>query len=293
MVATDAELMSWVEEQLRNNPQVTVDELFEGAKVLNPDVGELNKRQFHARYPLQVKRRALRAAQAAEAEAAAKAQAEAGAQAGDEAGAEVGAEAEAAPVEAEAEPEVAKAAAPARSRTKTDPEVMSWVEAQLKSNPGVSVDELLEGAIQLNAGIAELTKRQFHARYPLQVKRAARRAADAAAGIKPRRRRRRKAPEAPAPEEAAPEAPAPEPEEAPEPVAEEAPAPVAEEAPAAPAAEEAPAAEPAPEAAPAELDREAVRRMLFSFAADITAAPDTTGVVKVLASLDDYIDRIA
>ena len=47
---------------------------------------------------------------------------------------------------------------------------------------------------------------------------------------------------------------------------------------------------PAP--APAGIDREAVRKMMFDFAADITAAEDTSGVVKVLAALDDYIDRI-
>ena len=151
---------------------------------------------------------------------------------------------------------------------------MSWVEGQLKDNPDVSVDELLEGAVKLNAGIAELTKRQFHARYPLQVKRAARRAADAAAGIKPRRRPRR-APAAPAPEPE-PVAAAPEPEPAP--------APEPEPAAAAPA--------PAAEAAPVEIDRGAVRTMLFDFAADITAAEGTSEVVKVLAAMDDYIDRI-
>ena len=32
---------------------------------------------------------------------------------------------------------------------------------------------------------------------------------------------------------------------------------------------------------------------MFSFAADITAADGTSGVVKVLAAMDDYIDRIA
>ena len=264
MVATDAELMSWVEEQLQNNPEVTVDELFEGAKVLNPDVAELNKRQFHARYPLQVKRRAMRAAKAAES----------------------GAE---------------EVKAPAKRGATTDAGVMSWVEAELKSNPRVSVDELIAGAVKLNSEIAELTKRQFHARYPLQVKRAARRAADAAAGIKPRRRRRSAPPAeaAPAPEAeaAAPAEEAPAPEAAPEPAAEAAPEAPAEAAPeAAPAPEAEPAApeaEPAePEAAPAGPDREAIRKVLFTFAADIIAAEGTTGVVRVLAALDDYIDQI-
>ena len=256
MVATDAEVMGWVEEQLQDNPEVTVDELFEGAKILQPDVAELNKRQFHARYPLQVKRRASRAAAAA---AAAEAAAEA-----------AEATADAAPEAAASAPAEAPAPAPAKSKTTTDAEVMSWVEGQLKDNPDVSVDELRAGAVKLNAGIADLTKRQFHARYPLQVKRAARRAADAAAGIKPRRRPRR-APAAPAPEPE-PAAPAPEPA-------------AAAPAPAAPA--------PAAEAAPAGLDRGAVRKMLFDFAADITAAEGTSAVVKVLAAMDDYIDRIA
>ena len=256
MVATDTEVMGWVEKQLQDNPEVTVDELFEGAKILQPDVAELNKRQFHARYPLQVKRRAKRAAAAAAAA---------------EAASEAAAEAAAAPAEA---PAPAPAPAPAKGKTTTDAEVMSWVEGQLKDNPDVSVDELLAGAVKLNAGIAELTKRQFHARYPLQVKRAARRAADAAAGIKPRRRRRKPAAPAPEPEAAAP-APAPEPEPAPQPE---------------PAPE--PAAAPAPEPAPAGIDREAVRKVMFDLVADITAAEGTSGVVRVLAAMDDYIDRI-
>ena len=156
---------------------------------------------------------------------------------------------------------------------------MGWVAAELKSNPAVSVDELLEGAVKMNAGIADLTKRQFHARYPLQVKRAAARAAEAAAGIK-RTRRPRRAPvakEAPAPAAVAEPAPAP------EPAAEPAPAPEPEEA---------PAPAPAAEAAPTGVDREAVRRMLFDFAADITAAEGTSGVVRVLGAVDDYVDRI-
>ncbi len=251
MVATDAELMTWVEEQLQGNPEVTVDELFEGAKALKPDVAELNKRQFHARYPLQVKRRAMRAAAA-------------------ESGA-------------------AQAKAPAKTGTLTDGDVMNWVAAQLKNNPEVSVDELLAGAVKLNPEIAQLSRRQFHARYPLQVKRAARRAADAAAGIKPRRRRAAPPAEAgvvpEAAQDTAPSAPA---ETGPEPAAEAAPE-------AAPAAEAAPEAAPAAaeaEAAPAGPDRDAIRKVLFTFAADVTAAEGKKGVVRVLAAIDDYIDQI-
>lgn len=52
-----------------------------------------------------------------------------------------------------------------------DPEVMAAVEKELKKNPDASVDELLEVATKVNSSMADLTKRQFHARYPLQVKR--------------------------------------------------------------------------------------------------------------------------
>ncbi len=228
MVATDADVMGWVEQQLRDNPGVTVDELFEGAKVLNADVAELNKRQFHARYPLQIKRRASRAAAAA-----------------------------AAPVVAETPPPApAPAPAPARGGPNTDTDVMRWVEGELRNNPAVTVDELLVGAIKMNAAIADLTKRQFHARYPLQVKRAASRAAEAASPAKPQRRRRR-APAAPKAKPAPPPAKVREP------------------------------------SAATGIDRKAVRSMLFDFAADVTAAEGTLGVVRVLAAMDDYIDRIA
>lgn len=52
-----------------------------------------------------------------------------------------------------------------------DEKVMQVVEKELKKNPDASVDELLEVAKKVNPSVAELTKRQFHARYPLQVKR--------------------------------------------------------------------------------------------------------------------------
>jgi len=46
-----------VEVALKDNPKATVDELFEIAQGVNKAVAELSKRQFHARYPLQVKRK--------------------------------------------------------------------------------------------------------------------------------------------------------------------------------------------------------------------------------------------
>ncbi len=54
---------------------------------------------------------------------------------------------------------------------KVDDKVMAAVEAELKKNPDASVDELFQMAKGVNSGVGKLSKRQFHARYPLQVKR--------------------------------------------------------------------------------------------------------------------------
>jgi hypothetical protein len=56
---------------------------------------------------------------------------------------------------------------------KTDEKVMRMVEQELAKNPEASVDDLFDKAKGLNSGIARMTRRQFHARYPLQVKRRA------------------------------------------------------------------------------------------------------------------------
>ncbi|HSG07288.1 MAG TPA: hypothetical protein VLA36_02955 [Longimicrobiales bacterium] len=57
MSNTDEKVLAAVENALRTKPAATVDELFELAKDVSPDVAALTKRQFHARYPLQVKRK--------------------------------------------------------------------------------------------------------------------------------------------------------------------------------------------------------------------------------------------
>lgn len=54
----------------------------------------------------------------------------------------------------------------------TNPQVMDLIESELKKNPDVSNAELLEKAKKIDPGVAEITSRQFNARYPLQVKRA-------------------------------------------------------------------------------------------------------------------------
>jgi len=53
----------------------------------------------------------------------------------------------------------------------TDPKVMEFVERELEKNPDVSATDLHEKAKKKFDGLKDLTVRQFHARYPLQVKR--------------------------------------------------------------------------------------------------------------------------
>lgn len=63
-----------------------------------------------------------------------------------------------------------------------NPKVMEMVANELKKNPDLSNAELLERATKIDPGVAELSARQFNARYPLQVKRA----------LRPRKRTTRK-----------------------------------------------------------------------------------------------------
>lgn len=49
-------VMDMVRDAIQANPSVGTDELFEKAKKLDKSMGDLTVRQFHARYPLQVKR---------------------------------------------------------------------------------------------------------------------------------------------------------------------------------------------------------------------------------------------
>ena len=49
--------------------------------------------------------------------------------------------------------------------------VMQYVEKALSKDPGVSSKVLFEGARKIDKAIEKLSIRQFHAKYPLQVKR--------------------------------------------------------------------------------------------------------------------------
>lgn len=58
---TKDKVMALVEKRLAKDPNAETSDLYESAKEVDPAVGDLTLRQFHARYPLQVKRRAAAA----------------------------------------------------------------------------------------------------------------------------------------------------------------------------------------------------------------------------------------
>lgn len=57
MAERNAEVMEMVAQELERDPEISVDALFEKAKAVDPAIGDLSRRQFHARYPLPIKRR--------------------------------------------------------------------------------------------------------------------------------------------------------------------------------------------------------------------------------------------
>jgi len=139
------------------------------------------------------------------------------------------------------------------AKAETDEKVMAMVEDELKKNPDISVDDLQKKAQGINKGVGSLTARQFHARYPLQIKRRKtnrKRTSKAAkpSTTKPARRASRKRPTKVA---ASPPAPA------------------------------------------TGADRDAIRAAFLTFASDLAGAEARKDVVKVLAGVDKYVDRVA
>lgn len=62
MAQSDEKLMAFVQEEMDKDPDISSKDLFEKAKAAVESAGELSLREFHARYPLQVKRKASLAA---------------------------------------------------------------------------------------------------------------------------------------------------------------------------------------------------------------------------------------
>jgi hypothetical protein len=125
-----------------------------------------------------------------------------------------------------------------------DEKVMGFVEKVLEEDPEIQNEDLFERTKKFKPSIARLSKRQFNARYPLQVKRrralAARKAGEARSG-----------------------GPA---TSSPKPIL--------------------------GEGNRSGASRDAVRQVFLRFATDIAAAEERKDLVKVLADVDRYVDRV-
>ncbi len=116
--------------------------------------------------------------------------------------------------------------------------VMQLVEKELKKNPKATAKELQQKAKAVSASVGKLSVRQFHAKYPLQVRKKL-------APKKPRR-----------------------------------------------AAPKKPRRAPKARAARGQVNREAIRNTLMTFARDVSAAEGKSETIAVLGKLDNYIDAI-
>ncbi len=145
--------------------------------------------------------------------------------------------------------------------------VMQFIEKELKINPKATAKELQQKAKAVSEAVGKLSIRQFHAKYPLQIRRKL-------APKKPRRA----APKAKAapkkPRRAAPKKP-------------RRAAPKARAAPKKPRS-----AAPKATAARGQVNREAIRDTLMTFAKDLSDAEGKSETIAVLRKLDNYIDAI-
>lgn len=136
-----------------------------------------------------------------------------------------------------------------------DDKVMAAVESALKKDPNATVDDLFAMAKGINSSVGKLSKRQFHARYPLQVKRRS------GGSAKPKAKKKTTARKKPAaPRRARPRA-----------------------------KKAAPAVNAPAVSAPA---RDSVRAIFLRFASDLAAAEARKDVVKVVAGVDRYVNDV-
>lgn len=147
----------------------------------------------------------------------------------------------------------------------TSDRVMAMVEKELAANPNISNDELRAKAERLDASIVPLSARAFNARYPLQVKRRGKprsrsgkkRGGKSAAGARKNAARAsrdggRKAG----------------------------------------AARGGKGGRRRAARSGGTDERDRVRAVLLDLARDLTAADGAAGIVDVIGSVDDYVDRI-
>ena len=127
-------VMEYVEDELRKERSVKNRTLFAGAREIDESVAELTLQQFHAKYRLPATRRIAPPPQPAR--------------------------------QPKADPEPDPAPAPSGNGAA----VMEFVERTLEANPGISNADLFARAREIDPSVADLSARQFHAKYPLQVK---------------------------------------------------------------------------------------------------------------------------
>jgi hypothetical protein len=161
---------------------------------------------------------------------------------------------------------------------------MQLVEDELKIDPGMKSSELFEKAKAVFPGVDKLTLRQFHARYPLQIKR---RIAMEGTGTskKPSGGTKRGKARAGGRKAAT--------EKAPSTAAKRATRKAAKKATKKAATKRGRAASPAAAAVSAPSEgRDQVRQVLLRFAGDLSAADERKDVVKVLTGIDGYVNDV-
>ncbi len=126
--------MQYVEGELKKDPRVKNATLFGGAREIDESVGELTLQQFHAKYRLPAIRSIAPQGRPAR------------------------------------KPEAAPPPDPSPASLGDGAAVMEYVERMLEVNPGITNADLFAGAREIDPSVGQLTGRQFHARYPLQVK---------------------------------------------------------------------------------------------------------------------------
>ena len=213
-------VVQYVEGELKKDPRVKNASLFAGAREIDESVGELTLQQFHAKYRLPAIRSIAPQARPAR------------------------------------QPKAVPPPDPSPASLGDGAAVMEYVERTLEANPGITNADLFAGACEIDPSVGQLTGRQFHAKYPLQVKARLARAA------------------------------APEPETPPEP---EVATPEESTAPAVSSS----AGAGDPEAPPTGAgDPLAVRRLLLDLSKELASAESKAEVIEVMARLDDYVAEI-
>ena len=127
-------VMQYVEGELKKDPRVKNASLFAAAREIDESVGELTLQQFHAKYRLPAIRSIAPQGRSAR------------------------------------KPKAVSTPDPSPASLGDGAAVMEYVERMLEVNPGITNADLFAGAREIDPSVGQLTGRQFHARYPLQVK---------------------------------------------------------------------------------------------------------------------------